>query len=73
MEKLVVVEDLADDELRGRELEVSLREDIGHEHSEEIATLELCITTTLCPGPVGLGLWLLSGLLKIRDSHLCSL
>jgi hypothetical protein len=32
-EPLVEVEDLGDDELRGRELEVSLREDIGHEHS----------------------------------------
>ncbi|WP_258802811.1 hypothetical protein [Pseudarthrobacter sp. NS4] len=32
-EPLVEVEDLGDDEIRGRELEVSLREDIGHEHS----------------------------------------
>ncbi|WP_457974187.1 hypothetical protein [Arthrobacter sp. D1-17] len=35
-EPLVEVEDLGDDEIRGRELEVSLREDIGHEHSRVV-------------------------------------
>lgn len=35
-EPLVEVEDLGEDALRGRELEVSLREDIAHEHSRTI-------------------------------------
>ncbi|MBT2515322.1 hypothetical protein [Arthrobacter sp. ISL-30] len=35
-EPVVEVEDLGDDELRGRELEVSLREDIGHEHNRMV-------------------------------------
>jgi hypothetical protein len=36
---LVEVEDLGEDELRGRELEVSLREDIAHEYSREVDRL----------------------------------
>ncbi|HYQ84354.1 MAG TPA: hypothetical protein VEP28_10180 [Rubrobacter sp.] len=35
-EPLVEVEDLGDDELRGRELEVSLREDVAHEYSRMV-------------------------------------
>ncbi|MBT2553351.1 hypothetical protein [Arthrobacter sp. ISL-5] len=35
-EPLVEVEDLGEDALRGRELEVSLREDIAHEHSRMV-------------------------------------
>lgn len=35
-ELLVEVEDLGEDPLRGRELEVSLREDIGHEYSRVV-------------------------------------
>jgi hypothetical protein len=35
-EPLIEVEDLGEDELRGRELEVSLREDIAHEYSREV-------------------------------------
>ena len=35
-EPLVEVEDLGDDGLRGRELEVSLREDSGHEHNRVV-------------------------------------
>jgi hypothetical protein len=38
-EPLIEVEDLGEDELRGRELEVSLREDIAHEHSREVDRL----------------------------------
>jgi hypothetical protein len=38
-EPLVEVEDLGDDELRGRELEVSLREDIGHEHNRVVGRM----------------------------------
>lgn len=38
-EPLVEVEDLGDDELRGRELEVSLREDIVHEHSRVVGRM----------------------------------
>jgi len=38
-EPLVEVEDLGEDELRGRELEVSLREDIAHEYSREVDRL----------------------------------
>ena len=33
---LIEIEDLGEDELRGRELEVSLREDIAHEYSREV-------------------------------------
>ncbi|WP_461172046.1 hypothetical protein M1D93_13530 [Arthrobacter sp. Z1-9] len=35
-EPLVEVEDLGDDPLRGRELEVALREDIAHKHSRVV-------------------------------------
>jgi hypothetical protein len=35
-EPLVEVEDLGEDALRGRELEVSLREDVAHEHSRVV-------------------------------------
>lgn len=35
-EPLVEVEDLGEDPLRGRELEVSLREDVGHEYSRVV-------------------------------------
>jgi hypothetical protein len=35
-EPLIEVEDLGEDELRGRELEVSLREDIAHEYSRVV-------------------------------------
>ncbi|TDL41389.1 hypothetical protein [Arthrobacter nitrophenolicus] len=35
-EPLIEVEDLGEDELRGREFEVSLREDIAHEYSREV-------------------------------------
>jgi hypothetical protein len=35
-EPLIEVEDLGDDELRGRELEVSLREDVAHEYSRTV-------------------------------------
>jgi hypothetical protein len=38
-EPLVEVEDLGDDELRGRELEVSLREDIVHEHNRVVGRM----------------------------------
>ncbi|ALV43231.1 hypothetical protein AU252_20410 [Pseudarthrobacter sulfonivorans] len=38
-EPIVEVEDLADDELRGRELEVSLREDIVHEHNRVVGRM----------------------------------
>lgn len=38
-EPLIEVEDLGEDELRGRELEVSLREDIAHEYSREVDRL----------------------------------
>lgn len=38
-EPLIEVEDLGEDALRGRELEVSLREDIAHEHSREVDRL----------------------------------
>jgi hypothetical protein len=38
-EPLVEVEDLGDDVLRGRELEVSLREDIAHEYSRQVDRL----------------------------------
>ena len=38
-EPLVEVEDLGDDQLRGRELEVSLREDIVHEHSRVVGRM----------------------------------
>lgn len=38
-EPLVEVEDLGDDELRGRELEVSLREDIGHGHNRVVGRM----------------------------------
>lgn len=38
-ELLVEVEDLGDDELRGRELEVSLREDIVHEHNRVVGRM----------------------------------
>jgi hypothetical protein len=38
-EPLVEVEDLGEDALRGRELEVSLREDIAHEHSRQVDRL----------------------------------
>lgn len=38
-EPLVEVEDLGDDALRGRELEVSLREDIAHEYSRQVDRL----------------------------------
>ncbi len=38
-EPLVEVEDLGEDALRGRELEVSLREDIAHEHSRTVDRL----------------------------------
>lgn len=38
-EPLVEVEDLGDDELRGRELEVSLREDIAHEHNRVVGRM----------------------------------
>jgi hypothetical protein len=38
-EPLVEVEDLGNDALRGRELEVSLREDIAHEHSRAVDRL----------------------------------
>lgn len=38
-EPLVVVEDLGDDERRGRELEVSLREDIVHEHNRVVGRM----------------------------------
>jgi hypothetical protein len=38
-EPLVEVEDLGDDELRGRELEVSLREDIGFEHNRVVGRM----------------------------------
>lgn len=37
---LVEVEDLGDDELRGRELEVSLREDTGHEHNRVVGRMD---------------------------------
>jgi hypothetical protein len=39
VEPLVEVEDLGEDALRGRELEVSLREDIAHEHSRMVDRL----------------------------------
>jgi hypothetical protein len=38
-EPLVEVEDLGDDDLRGRELEVSLREDIVHEHNRVVGRM----------------------------------
>ena len=38
-EPLVEVEDLGDDEIRGRELEVSLREDIAHEHNRVVGRM----------------------------------
>jgi hypothetical protein len=38
-EPLLEVEDLGDDALRGRELEVSLREDIGHEHNRVVGRM----------------------------------
>ena len=38
-EPLVEVEDLGEDTLRGRELEVSLREDIAHEYSRQVDRL----------------------------------
>lgn len=38
-EPLVEVEDLGDDELRGRELEVALREDIVHEHNRVVGRM----------------------------------
>lgn len=38
-EPIVEVEDPGDDELRGRELEVSLREDIVHEYSRVVARM----------------------------------
>lgn len=38
-ESLVEVEDLGDDELRGRELEVSLREDIAFEHNRVVGRM----------------------------------
>ena len=38
-EPLIEVEDLGEDELRGRELEVSLREDIAHEYSRQVDRL----------------------------------
>ena len=38
-EPLIEVEDLGEDEIRGRELEVSLREDIAHEYSREVDRL----------------------------------
>lgn len=38
-EPLAEVEDLGDDALRGRELEVSLREDIAHEYSRQVDRL----------------------------------
>ncbi|MDR6558525.1 hypothetical protein J2809_002895 [Arthrobacter pascens] len=38
-EPLIEVEDLGEDALRGRELEVSLREDIAHEYSREVDRL----------------------------------
>ena len=38
-EPLIEVEDLGEDALRGRELEVSLREDIAHEYSREVERL----------------------------------
>lgn len=38
-EPLVEIKDLGGDELRGRELEVSLREDIAHEHSPMVGRL----------------------------------
>ncbi|TLM75327.1 hypothetical protein [Pseudarthrobacter sp. NamB4] len=38
-EPLLEVEDLGGDELRGRELEVSLREDIAHQHSPVVGRL----------------------------------
>jgi len=38
-EPLVEVEDLGDDALRGRELEVSLREDVAHEYSRQVDRL----------------------------------
>lgn len=38
-EPLVEVEDLGDDELRGRELEVSLREDIVFEHNRVVGRM----------------------------------
>lgn len=38
-EPLIEVEDLGEDELRGRGLEVSLREDIAHEYSREVDRL----------------------------------
>lgn len=38
-EPLVEVEDLGEDALRGRELEVSLREDIAHEYSRQVDRL----------------------------------
>lgn len=38
-EPLVEVENLGVDELRGRELEVSLREDIGHEHNRVVGRM----------------------------------
>lgn len=38
-EPLVEVEDLGNDELRGRELEVSLREDIVHEHNRVVGRM----------------------------------
>ena len=39
-EPLVEFEDLGDDEHRGRELEVSLREDIGHGHNRVVKALK---------------------------------
>jgi hypothetical protein len=38
-EPIVEVEDLGEDELRGRELEVSLREDIVHEHNRVVGRM----------------------------------
>lgn len=35
-EPLIEIEDLGEDEIRGRELEVSLREDVAHEYSREV-------------------------------------
>jgi hypothetical protein len=43
-EPLVEVEDLGDDALRGRELEVSLREDVAHEYSRQVDRLVKTLT-----------------------------
>lgn len=79
-ELLVEVEDLGDDELRGLDLEVSFREDIGHGHNRVVGRMvkalgyhrpvPAALSMKACAVQVPLS-WSCSGYKPSRRAHIC--